>query len=138
MVNQVLVGVWKLVSYEIRLADEQVIYPFGEDAIGYLMYTENGYMSVNLMSANCLPFTAESATMASLEEILMAIKTFFAYCGKYEVFTNKVIHYPEVSNIPNLKGLRQERTFEIMDNCLCLTFNSDDMQATFKLIWERV
>jgi len=137
MANQVVLGVWKLVSYEIRLATKQVIYPFGEEARGYLMYTENGYMSVNIMSANRLPFTADSATMASLEEILMAIQTFFAYCGKYEVISDKIIHYPEVSSIPNLRGLRQERIFEIKDNRLCLTFK-DDMQATFKLIWERV
>ena len=50
-----LVGTWKLVSFELRSTDGQVFYPLGTDALGYLIYSEDGYMAVAIMrsSAHC-------------------------------------------------------------------------------------
>jgi hypothetical protein len=41
------VGTWKLVSYEYHKGDE-ISYPFGKDAVGYITYNSNGFMSVFL------------------------------------------------------------------------------------------
>jgi hypothetical protein len=42
LTREQFVGVWKLVSWENHLADGTVRYPFGKDALGYLLYWENG------------------------------------------------------------------------------------------------
>lgn len=39
MESNPLVGTWRLVSWENRsVVDGEVIYPLGEDAVGYIMY----------------------------------------------------------------------------------------------------
>ena len=55
MESNPLIGAWRLVSYEGRTGDN-VLYPLGEDATGYIMYTHDGHMSVAMMAAGrCLP-----------------------------------------------------------------------------------
>ena len=52
-----LIGAWTLVSFESRSLDgSSVIYPFGPDAQGIIMYTPDGYMSAQLMRAGRTPF----------------------------------------------------------------------------------
>lgn len=43
-------GTWKLLSFEIVLSNSQIIYPFGNEVKGMLIYTEKGYMSGKLMT----------------------------------------------------------------------------------------
>lgn len=52
MAKKPLIGVWRLVSLELRGADGQVQYPYGSDPVGYLIYDEDGYMSVAVMATN--------------------------------------------------------------------------------------
>jgi hypothetical protein len=48
-----LIGSWRLVSWENRSIDGQKIsYPLGRDAVGYIMYNQDGYMSVAIMRPN--------------------------------------------------------------------------------------
>ena len=45
-----LIGTWRLISWENRSVDGQKIsYPLGKDAVGYIMYNEDGYMFVAIM-----------------------------------------------------------------------------------------
>ena len=41
------VGTWKLVSLELHRGDK-ILYPFGEDAGGFIMYNPDGYMAAFL------------------------------------------------------------------------------------------
>jgi Lipocalin-like domain len=53
MTSNPLVGTWRLISWETRSVDGQKIsYPLGKDAVGYIMYNEDGYMSVAIMRPN--------------------------------------------------------------------------------------
>jgi len=50
-----LIGTWRLISWENRsVVDGQVSYLLGEDAVGYIMYNQDGYMFVAIMG----PITA--------------------------------------------------------------------------------
>lgn len=44
-----LVGTWKLISFAIHTEKDTVVYPFGEDAEGQLMYDAVGRISAQLM-----------------------------------------------------------------------------------------
>jgi hypothetical protein len=106
------------------------------------MYTENGYMSVSLMSANRPRIiSAHSIRDGTSEEKLAAYDTYISYSGKYEVQGNKVIHHVEVSLFPNWGGMDQVRFFEFDGNRLSLSTPPlllAGKQKTAKLIWERV
>ena len=44
-----IIGAWKLISFEIQKADGGIIYPFGENAQGALIYAESGRFSGQVM-----------------------------------------------------------------------------------------
>jgi len=141
MTQNVLVGTWKMVSYEVVFEDGEVTYPFGQDALGCLIYTDNGYMSVNIMTANRPSFVSEDFTQASVIEKVTAFETFIAYSGQYEILTDKVIHYTDISLVPNWVGMGQERFFQVTSNRLLLSTNlimRGDRLAMYRVVWERV
>ncbi|NES22947.1 MAG: lipocalin-like domain-containing protein [Symploca sp. SIO3E6] len=134
------VGTWRLVSWEMRNTNGYVSYPYGKDAIGYLIYTEEGYMSVMIMSANRPRFASNKIFGGTTEERAAATETYMSYGGKYEIKGNQVIHRIEVSIFPNWVGLDQKRFFEFRENQLLLstpTLKISDQKQTGHLIWQR-
>jgi len=134
------VGNWRLLSFESRTLDGHVTYPMGDKLVGYIMYNDQGDMSVAFMSTNRPVFASGDARGASVEEKVTAFDTFFAYCGKYEIQGQKVLHHIEVCIFPNWTGVTQERFFELAENRLTLStppFLLGGTQQTSHLIWER-
>jgi hypothetical protein len=141
MAQNPFIGTWRLVSCELRSADGQISYPFGQDAVGYIMYNEDGYMSVAIMGTNRPTFASGDIRGGSTEEKVAAADTYLSYCGRYELQRDKVIHHIEVSFFPNWFGVDQERIYEFDRDRLSLStppFLVSDMQQTAHLIWERV
>jgi hypothetical protein len=58
MSSNPLIGTWRLLSWENRTLDGEVSHPLGEDASGYIAYTEDGYLFVAIMGAARRPFAA--------------------------------------------------------------------------------
>ena len=47
-----LLGTWKLVAWYNQTENGQKLYPLGEDASGYISYTSDGFVFVQMMAAN--------------------------------------------------------------------------------------
>lgn len=141
MTQNQLIGTWRLISSELRDAEGQVSYPNGKDATGYIIYTADGYMSATIMRANRANFAAGDLLGGTIEEKARAAETYIAYCSRYEIQGNKVIHHVETSLFPNWVGVDQERFFELQGNQLSLStppiLLAGKLQ-TGHLIWERV
>ncbi len=140
MVQNRFVGTWRLVSWENRSTDA-ITYPFGQDAVGYIMYNEDGYMFVAIMTTNRPPFVSGDILGGSLKEKAAAAETLISYCGTYEIQRDRVIHHIEVSSFPNWVGVDQERIFEFKENRLVLStlpLLVGGKQQTAHLVWERV
>jgi hypothetical protein len=56
MKSNPLIGTWRLISWENRSADGQISYPLGEDAVGYIMYNQDGYVFVAIMRPDRVTF----------------------------------------------------------------------------------
>ena len=133
------IGTWRLLSCELKNNNGQVTYPFSKDAIGYLIYTEAGYMSTNVMTtSNRIKFVDGNNDIAggTIEEKVAAAETYLAYCGQYEILDNKVIHHVKASLFPNEVGTDLERLFEFKDSILLLT--ASFLEQTAYLEWERI
>ncbi len=141
MQHNSLVGTWKLISVEARYTDGSIVYPWGRNAIGCLIYCEDGYMSGVIMSANRPRFAANDLVGGSLEEQAQAARTYLSYCGTYEVHGDKVVHHVEASLFPNWIGEDQERFVdELVGDRLTLRTQPllvGSKQATGYLIWKR-
>lgn len=113
MSSNPLVGSWRLVSWENRSADGTVTYPLGRHAVGLIIYTADGYMSVAIMCADRGPFAAGDLLRGTSEEKARAAETYVSYCGRYEFRGDSVIHHVELSLFPNWSGVDQERLVEV-------------------------
>ncbi len=146
MIQNYFVGVWRLVSSEVRDTQGRSSKLYHADSSGYLIYTDNGYVSVHVNVIN-------PPDMAKIFEVFMELsleqkaamakldrETYFSYCGKYEIQTDKVIHYVELSSNPIVSGI-QERFFKFVGDSLELSAPwslEKSVELINCLIWERV
>ena len=123
MSKRELIGTWKFVSLTATKPSGEVIYPYGENLFGMLVYTANGYMSVLLMDPERLRFASDDALGGTAEEVIEAYRKFDAYCGTYTVDADKgiVVHHLQGSKFPNWVGSDQVRHFRVSENTLTIT-----------------
>jgi hypothetical protein len=142
MTSNPLIGTWRLVPWETRsLADGRVSYPLGKDAVGYIMYGQDGYMSVSIMGSERATFSAGDLLSGSAQERAQAAGTYVSYCGRYEFRGDTVVHHVELSLFPNWVGVEQERLVEVKGDRLMLSTRPlllGGAQQTAHLIWEAV
>jgi hypothetical protein len=135
------VGTWRLVSCIWTDTAGAVTYPYGRSPVGYLIYTADGYMAVNFMSANRRRFASDRFPEAAAEEERGARKTYQAYSGRYEVRDGRMIHHVEVSLFPNWVGRDQERFYELDGDRLRLSTEPLPFGSSYQvahLEWQRV
>jgi hypothetical protein len=99
---RMLVGTWRLASYESRDSAGAVQYPFGQGVIGQLTYDADGNMSAMLMKPNRLPFASHDMRRGTDPEVRDAFEGFIAYYGRYTVDPAKqtVIHHVRGASYP--------------------------------------
>lgn len=136
-----LVGVWRLVSYHSVRADGRVSYPWGENVVGYITYTDQGYMSVVFTKAQRPPISLEGPRGGTAEEKANAFETCTAYAGPYEYLGDRVVHHVEVSSTQNWVGTDLVRRLELADDRVSLVsepMHIGGWMRTYYLVWERV
>jgi hypothetical protein len=139
-VANAFVGAWRLLSFEIRTSSGEVSYPFGKNAVGLLLYSQEGYMAVSLMRGDRAHFEASDISSASLEEKLGALESYNSYCGRYEVKDDRIVHHVELSLFPNWVGEPQERYFEFAGDRLTLSTpetTSEGVERIWIAIWRK-
>lgn len=142
MESNPLLGTWRLQSWENRsVEDDEVSYPLGRNADGYITYNTDGYMFVAIMSPHRISFAGGDLLHGTPEEEAEAEEGILAYCGPYDFEEDKVIHHIEICSFPNWSGVDQERLVELGENRLTLSTRPllmQGKQVTGHLIWERV
>lgn len=125
-----ILGAWMLDSYEVVDASgRRIALPLGEDAVGHLLYTDDGYMSAQLMRRGRLaPEPVESG--------------YLAYTGPFDVdeATGTLFHHVDVSLKPNWVGGQQVRDGAMHDGLLVLSGDvSEEFGADARavLTWHR-
>ena len=137
------VGAWRLVSFEFRKEDGNVIYPFGADALGSFIYTESGRFSVQLMRRDRPKFAVKDQHRGTMDEIRASYTGAISYYGTYkaDMKKQKIEHHVEGSILPNMEGTNQMRSFEISEKQLRLDttpFNLAGERGYGVLVWERI
>jgi hypothetical protein len=137
-----LVGTWNLVSYTVtNEAGVKIAEPFGPSPRGLLIYTENGFMSGQLMSANRSQWRSDLPRKASSEEKVLAFDSYLGYCGTYELQGDRVIHHVTTSFFPNWVGTDLVRVMQFDGNLLTLTAHiatSNGRTRTVQITWRRL
>ena len=132
------IGSWSLLSSILTTPDGRTEYPFGEDAVGCIMYTGDGYMAAHLMRRERTRFVSDKRRASTPDERAAAYLEYFSYCGSYTVTpdTETVTHHVLACSFPNWVGSDQVRTFRFSGDSLALcATNADGSQNT--LVWQR-
>lgn len=116
------IGTWHLVKWTAKPADGDQFYPFGEDAVGQILYDVNGGVMVEIMKKERKLFSSNDFLRGTVEEILSAYNGFVAYSGTYtiEEATKKVIHRIRISSFPNWVEQDQVRFYDFQNSHLIL------------------
>ncbi len=137
-----LVGTWRLVTWEAHPEGGVLTHPFGPDAVGYIIYTADGFVSATLMRPIRQAFRDGTMHSATAGEKIAAIGSYIAYAGTYSLQPGKVTHHLLASLLPNWVGSDLERYIGWTDGRLVLTSpvmtSPDGTMATQRLVWERV
>lgn len=121
MVDNPLLGAWKLVGYECKAGDRTLASPLGLEPVGYIVYTADGHMSVQIAAAHRPPFASPDLLGGTAAEKEAAADSYIAYCGTYELFEDRVVHHIEQSFFPNRVGTAQTRYYKLDGDRIELT-----------------
>lgn len=110
MYSEWLKGTWMLESF-IATGDDDTIHPMGKGATGFICYSDDGWMSVQIIKADRMRYTTPDVEGGTDVETLAAARSLFAYAGKYTVDEENAIvyHNLQFSLIPNWIGSTQKR-----------------------------
>lgn len=134
-----IAGAWRLVEFEIKTPEGEIIYPFGKECHGVFISDENGYTSVQVMQANRSKFTTDPP---SPKEICDAFSSYLAYYGRGVINEeNKTVAtHVEGSLNPDWIGTDQIRNYKFEGDRLVLTIPEmevGDLKFTGAFSWEK-
>ena len=126
-VVKLIVGAWRLVHSVVINEDDTKEYPFGDDAIGYICYSDTGIMAVQI--------SRKSRTEA--KEVSRMKCDYLAYFGRYEIDTEKQVvrHFVEGQLFPGDHSDVLERKYRFDGNLLSLKTVDDTNR---EILWQRV
>lgn len=132
-----LIGAWDLVEWSEVQSDGTKAYPLGENALGQLLYSEDGHVAAQLVSAERKRFKSDDWRDASREEGGRAFKEYFGYFGTYSIDPghSAVVHHVEGAWFPNIENRDQRRIFRLEDDRLLLDADTD--WGKVRIVWRR-
>lgn len=133
-------GTWRLLSWYNELPDGTRIYPLGEDATGFISYSTDGFVFVQMMAADRMLYSENDPFGGSPEEDAAAIKSQISYSGSYVERNGQVIHTVEAATCPNWVGTEQVRNIRFNGPNLLLSAQGAKFQGqtvTAYVLWEK-
>ncbi len=131
-------GTWKLIEWVAELPDGNHVFPYGKEAVGRLMYTSQGQMSVQIMKRDRFHFRTDNILQGEAEEMQEAYKGYIGYAGTYSLSPDedRITHHIQVSSYPNWVGRKQVRDYTFVEGKLQMHANLQS--GKHRLIWEKM
>lgn len=141
-IGEQLVGVWKIVSLADSLSNGGTYYQYGENPTGGLVYTADGFMSLQL-AKQPFPRFSEGYEGATVEEMKAALAAYVAMYGRYSLDEEEcvVTHHVLGCNYPDMIGMNLVRPFDLSGDSLTLKpapWEENGVVHTRRLVLERV
>lgn len=127
------IGAWRYV--QSVSSDGVVDTHLGEHPLGYIIYTSESIMSVQIMNPDRTLLKGGNSTSKESQHIA---EDFFAYSGHYDINekTHTVTHHLEMAMLANMVGKNYQRFYRFEDQYLYLTVSDSQKGQTLK--WEKV
>lgn len=124
---KLVVGAWRLVHSVIVNTEGNKEYPFGEDAIGYICYSDTGVMAVQI----------SRKSRAEVKEVSHLKSDYLAYFGRYEIDPDRQVvrHLVEGQLFPGNHPAVLERKYRFDGDLMSLRPVDKTNQ---EILWQRV
>jgi len=116
-----LVGTYRLLAATHTTGSGDTADLFGDDPVGYMTYTADGYMFVLMMRADRPDLAAGDILGGTVEERAAAFASASSFVGRYRTNGDQVTYDLVAATYPNWVGTTQERHFAFDGNRLVLT-----------------
>lgn len=140
-----IIGTWELLSYiEVPVNGMDSIFPYGKTPKGLLLYSPDGYMSVQISVSDELKYISNDRMLASDDEIKRRVRNYLAFSGRYAIDNRsaQVTYMIETSFYPNWEGSQQVRKLdfegEILYQKSVEPVLSDGRLVHAYMTWEKV
>ena len=133
-----LLGTWRLERWEVERADGSVGRPLGPRPEGISIDGEDGWMSCTMTAGNRAPLSGANARHAPEAERAAAFSSLLAYCCRWRVEGDEVLHRVEVAHNPAMIGTTQSRRASLQGDALTLTTGDHASGGLHRLWWRRV
>jgi hypothetical protein len=134
-----LVGRWDIISWVQQYDDGRLQYPMGADLIGFIRYTSDGDVIVQISRSDRPQFTTGGQWDADKAEQAAAYGSMLTYSGRYVLDGDHVTHHVDISLYPGWVGTLQRRRLAIGDDgtiALEARLEPDTPEArTARLLW---
>jgi Lipocalin-like domain len=77
------IGAWELESYTEHSGAEAPLQPFGSNPVGFLIYTEDGIVSAQLMRPHRKQLATGAWQFNDPEALAELVEGYISYCGRY-------------------------------------------------------
>lgn len=131
-----LIGSWELQEWKGIRPDGSILYPYGTDARGLLIYTQEGSMSMALSKSDRPELGTDDYSLVADSVIRLAYTHFFSYSGGFQVDSNQVTHLIEHCKQPDWVGRELVRAFDISGDTLTIR-SPEVIGADHILTWLR-
>ena len=138
-----LVGAWRLLDFRVEFEDGRApVHPFGANAVGALVYSEDGAVSAILSRADRAPLGRglETSALVEPEGKAEAFDGVLAYAGSWRLEGCEVVHHVEIAQLPDAVGQRLRRTVSLEEGRLELSYTRRTSRGSLRvhrLLWER-
>jgi hypothetical protein len=143
MLRDRLIGTWRIISAETKRPDGEVVYQYGKQPVGHIMYDSAGNMGVAVMCQGRTKFAIPDKLQGTAAELKSAFEGFEGYCGTYDTDEEEktVHHRVKASVFPNWEGTTQTRYVEFSGNRLTLRTPPTlygGATVISEIVWERI
>src|SRR5690606_40340749 len=116
----------------VPIGGDDSLLPMGKAAYGILMYSPDGFMSVQNSKEERLLYKSNDKMMATQEEMVSSLQGYIAFCGRYKVDNNNaVVSYIIKSSLfPNWKNQIQRRKIDFEGDILYLDRKSTRLNSS--------
>lgn len=110
-----IVGTWTLTRAEKLLPNGTVVSDYGENPHGLVIFTADGYYSVQIYRADRLRFSSADKLKGTPEEYRQAVLSTSVHFGRYTIDRAKhtITFHIDRSSFPNQDDTTQVRPYEI-------------------------